>query len=389
MNNLDLLAVAGEDGFLYEQGTLGVAGQGEALRLTIDHSKTGLASALGEVQRGLRECRDGSNLNPLAFVAIPFAATRPVVAVVPEIAVIRRRDSTEIRSIHGSEVPDHFELDRPMPAPSSVTVTSVRSPKEWRDDVAEAVERIRRGDLSKVALARELILEADRPFSRVAALRQLRRNYPSSYLYAVDGLVGASPELLIERAGMSVRSCPLAGTLPRSNDTRADAALRSELIGSQKNRFEHEFLSQMIRSTLEQYCSELDVPEAPEVLSLANVHHLATPVKGTLSSDDTSVLDLVAALHPTPAVAGIPTHAAVELIAELEELDRGYYAGAVGWVDAQGDGCFAVAIRCAQFEGSRARVIAGNGMVAGSDPISELEETQWKLQVMLSALLMI
>jgi menaquinone-specific isochorismate synthase len=143
----------------------------------------------------------------------------------------------------------------------------------------------------------------------------------------------------------------------------------------------------MMRETLEPFCDELVVPASPEVDSLTNVHHLATPVRGTLRSGCTSVLDLVAALHPTPAVGGRPTAAAVALINELEELDRGRYAGAVGWVDADGNGTFAIAIRCAEIDGRVARLYAGCGIVAASNPERELEETQWKLQPMLSALL--
>jgi menaquinone-specific isochorismate synthase len=179
---------------------------------------------------------------------------------------------------------------------------------------------------------------------------------------------------------LDVSARPLAGTLPRMSEGSA-------LLHSPKDRAEHRFLSEMMRETLEPFCSELSVPASPEVVSLTNVHHLATPVTGTLMNGDVGVLDLIAALHPTPAVGGRPTKAAVALIEELEELDRGRYAGAVGWVDANGNGTFAVAIRCAEISGSTARLFAGCGIVAASNPERELEETHWKFQAMLSALI--
>jgi isochorismate synthase len=381
---LDLLAVAGEDGFLYEMGGVGLAGRGELSRCETPFSgirdlKRALEVVSGDVTRFGPEA--------VAFVAIPFRETRPIVSVVPEVVARRASADASVLTLGTELAPDVFTYDHEMCPPTSFTATAQRSHKEYLDAVAEVIRRIRTGELSKAAFAREILVEADEPFSQVAALTSLRRSYPSSYLYAIDGLVGASPELLVERRGTSVHALPLAGTLPRSTDIDTDLALKARLLdATEQYGSEHRFLADMVRETLAPYCRVLDVPATPEILSLANVHHLSTRVQGTLESTSTSVLELVSVLHPTPAIGGTPTDAALRVIEELEELDRGYYAGAVGWVDGEGNGSFAIAIRCAQISGHRARVIAGGGIVANSDPERELEETRWKLQVMLSAL---
>lgn len=389
-NAVDLLAIAGEDGFLYEREGVGVAGRGEALRLQVDYSDRSLNEALSEVIAQLKGLDSGGT--PIAFVAVPFGPSRPVLAVVPELIVRKStlatgQSAATAVACDGVDIPSASSLPQPtqMRTPTSFVVSAKRSPKEWCDIVEEATRRIGRGELQKVVLAREVLVEADDQISQVATLGNLRRTFPSAYLYAIDGLVGASPELLIEREGSAVRSMPLAGTLPRSNDPVLDDRLRAALLHSDKDRDEHQYLARSIRDTLTPFCAELQMGSTPEVMSLSNVHHLATPVTGRLARD-VDVLRLLSALHPTPAVGGVPAAAAISLIAELEELDRGYYAGAVGWVDAHGDGSFAIALRGAQIEGDRARVIAGNGIVAASDPAMELEETRWKLQVMLSAL---
>jgi isochorismate synthase len=203
--------------------------------------------------------------------------------------------------------------------------------------------------------------------------------------YSVDGLVGATPELLVSRFGDVVRSHPFAGTTPRTGVPEADARSAALLLASAKDRAEHRITIDMVLDAVLPFCSYVDSEPEPSIVSLANVQHLATLVEGRLSSPPASVLALVAALHPTPAVCGWPTADALAVIAELEGLDRGRYAGNVGWVDADGDGRFGVAIRCAEIVGNRARLFAGNGIVADSDPATELTETRAKLQAMLGA----
>jgi menaquinone-specific isochorismate synthase len=240
--------------------------------------------------------------------------------------------------------------------------------------------------LRKVVLARELLVEADTPFDRAAVLARLRAAYPGCFLFHVDGFLGASPELLVGRSGDVVRAQPMAGTAPRGGDPTADARLGAALLASPTYRHEHQFTIDMVHDTLLPWCSYLDYEAEPSVVGMANVQHLATLVEGRLSHPAPSILELVAALHPTPAVNGWPRDLAYDWIADHEGFDRGRYAGAVGWVDGRGNGTWAVSIRCADISGTTARLYAGNGIVADSEPATELAETQAKLQAVLSAL---
>jgi isochorismate synthase len=216
---------------------------------------------------------------------------------------------------------------------------------------------------------------------------QLRAVYPSCMLFAVDGFVGASPELLVSRLGDVVRSHPMAGTAPRSSDPSTDARLAANLLASSKDRIEHRYTIDMVHDTLLPWCSFLDEEAEPSIVAMANVQHLATLVEGRLSSPPASVIELMRALHPTPAVNGTPRDVALALIATHEGVDRGRYAGPVGWVDADGNGEWAVGIRSAELDGTRARVFAGVGVVADSDPDAELAETRAKFQALLGAII--
>jgi menaquinone-specific isochorismate synthase len=310
--------------------------------------------------------------------------------VIPAVIVGRADDGTRWLTTVGPADRIGADLDpavRSSSSPTSYTVTSSRSPDAWCGAVAAAVDRLRSGALTKAVLAREIVIEADAPFDVVAVLERLRSAYPATMLYSVDGLVGATPELLVSRFGDVVRSHPFAGTTPRTGDPAADARAAASLLASAKDRAEHQITIDMVLDTVLPFCSYVDSEPEPSIVSLANVQHLATLVEGRLSSPPASALALVAALHPTPAVCGWPTAEALALITELEDLDRGRYTGAVGWVDADGDGRFGVAIRCAEIDGNRARLFAGNGIVADSDPATELAETRAKLQAMLGAVL--
>jgi menaquinone-specific isochorismate synthase len=242
------------------------------------------------------------------------------------------------------------------------------------------------GGLSKVVLAREVVVEADVPFDRGAVLQRLRRSYPGCFLFHVDGFLGASPELLVSRTGDVVRAQPMAGTAARGGDPATDARLAASLLASPTYRHEHQITIDMVFDTLIPWCSYLDYEPEPSVVGVANVQHLATMVEGRLSQPAPSILELVGALHPTPAVNGWPRDEARAWIEAHEGFERGRYAGTVGWVDARGNGTFAVSIRCADIDGTTARLVAGNGIVADSDPDTELAETQIKLQALLSAL---
>ena len=375
--DIDLLDVAGVDGVLFEGGGHGLAGQGEALRVDASDVEQALVSIERDDEVGLPGC------GPVAFASLPFDVAAPATAAIPSVVVGRSADGTRwITTIDGAEL---IHTAPSATIPTRFTVTSTRHPDEWCDAVAEAVKRLAAGEAEKVVLARELVVEADAPIDVITVLARLRASYPSTMRYSIDGLVGATPELLVSRFGDVVRSHPFAGTTPRTGDPDADDRAAASLLASAKDRAEHQITIDMVLDTVLPFCSYVDSEPEPSVVRLANVQHLASLVEGRLSSPPATALTLVGALHPTPAVCGWPTAAARAMIAELEALDRGGYTGAVGWVDADGDGRFGVAIRCADVHGTRARVFAGNGIVADSDPRTELLETQAKLQAMLGA----
>jgi menaquinone-specific isochorismate synthase len=241
----------------------------------------------------------------------------------------------------------------------------------FREAVTRAVERISAGEVEKVVLAHDLLALADEDIDERYVLAGLAADNPGCWTYAVDGLVGATPELYVGRFGDQVVSRVLAGTTARGTDAHL-------LMDSEKEREEHRFAVESLVEALAPHVDRLDVPAAPHPLALSNVTHLATDVSATLG-DDSDVLDLLAAIHPTAAVGGTPTPAALGLIDELEPMTRGRYAGPVGWVDARGDGEWGIALRCAQLAGRTARLFAGCGIVAGSDPDAEVLEAATKL----------
>jgi menaquinone-specific isochorismate synthase len=259
---------------------------------------------------------------------------------------------------------------------------------QWEQAVAAAVAAIKAGRLRKVVLARDLYATVDQPIDPRILLRRLAARYPECYTFACDGMVGATPELLIQQTGREVSALVLAGTTPRGGDPAEDEALGAELLASAKNTEEHSYAVASMRDTLGPLCDTLDVEARPALLKLPNLQHLGTRVRGTLAPTGTprSALALAAAVHPTAAVCGTPTGAAFELIRELEHMDRERYAGPVGWVDAEGNGEWGIALRCAQLSGRSARLFAGCGIVAGSDPAAELAEAQVKFRPMRGAL---
>jgi menaquinone-specific isochorismate synthase len=265
-------------------------------------------------------------------------------------------------------------------APRNVTFADGSlSGAAWESVVAGAVARIGAGELEKVVLARDLVATADEDIDVRWPLRQLADHYEMCWTFHVDGLFGATPELLVRRERGLVTSRVLAGTIRRSGDDEHDLALAGQLARSSKDLEEHEYAVRSVAESLAPYCSSTNVPEVPFVLHLPNVMHLATDVAGVVhDSDGATVLELAAALHPSAAVGGTPTKRAVEMIAELEGMDRGRYAGPVGWMDASGDGEFGIALRSAELDGNQVRLFAGCGIVADSDPEAELAEAQAK-----------
>lgn len=281
----------------------------------------------------------------------------------------------------------------PDPAPDGAAQAwrcrDVLPPAQWKQLVGDAVAAIRAGRIQKVVLAREVQAEGARPFAARQPLERLRTIYPHAYLFAVSRgercFFGATPERLVRLAARRMDVTALAGTCRRGAGQAEDQLLGEQLLASAKDLHEHALVVQMLRATLRAFCQDLDAPARPTLLKLNNVQHLYTPLTGRLQAD-ANVLELVAALHPTAAVGGLPRADALAYLRAHEQLDRGWFAAPVGWIDAQGEGEFAVALRSALVAGHQASLFAGCGIVADSEPEAEFAETLLKLRAMLFAL---
>jgi menaquinone-specific isochorismate synthase len=367
-----LVADLAPDGFAWLQDGIGFVTAGVAAHVDPYEASNLLATIEHDDDVGL------PGTGPVAVGAVPFDAASASALVVPRRVAGRlpdgRRWVTQLGPI------SHVERTR-VAGPTRFTVDERPPYDEWRTMVQDALGVIATGELEKVVLARAVDVTADRPFDVRGLVARLEGGEPGCFVYACDGMVGATPELLVRRRGDHVESRPMAGTVI-GND---DAAL-ARLDGSEKDMRVHQPVPRAIADALAPWCTTLDVPEAPVVVRLASVAHLVSPVEGRLRSPEPDAWTLVAALHPTPAVGGSPRDLALRTLAALEPAPRGRYAGPVGWVDARGDGDWGVALRGASVEGARARLHAGAGIVAGSDPDAEWQETEAKLQPMLRAL---
>ena len=347
----------------------------------------------------VRDEVDRPGTGPVAFGSVSYSADSAVGAtlVVPEVVVGMRGGVAWLTTV-GVEtapavaaVPGTPEVAvQPAPsAPGDVRFADgALSPAEWAGAVEEAVSRISAGRLDKVVLARDLEVATTGDLDVRWLLHRLAEQYDTTWVFAVDGLVGATPELLVRREKGLVTSRVLAGTIRRTGDDEHDLALAASLARSSKDLEEHEYAVRSVAEALAPHCSSMNVPEAPFVLHLSNVMHLATDVAGVLV-DDASSLTLAESLHPSAAVCGTPTSVADAVIAELEHMDRGRYAGPVGWIDATGDGEWGIALRCgavSEEDPSRIRLFAGCGIVAGSDPDAEVAESSAKFVPMRDAL---
>ena len=264
-----------------------------------------------------------------------------------------------------------------------------RDVEKWKEAIERSVEDIRTGLLDKVVLAREVSLHFEGKIPSGTILQNLTEQQPGSFIFGVESgescFLGASPERLIKKEGKQIFSACLAGSIKRGDDARTDEQLGLELWNDEKNRSEHEFVVSMMRKAMEEQCIELDIPQEPILMKLANIQHLYTPVKGT-SLPNSSILEFVELLHPTPALGGAPRKIAMEKISEYEQMERGFYSSPVGWMDMKGNGDFAVGIRSGLLKGGQASLFAGCGIVEGSIPESELTETKVKFKPMLNAL---
>ncbi|MFE6448527.1 isochorismate synthase [Nocardiopsis dassonvillei] len=364
----------------------------------------GGADLAKEAEAALRDARAAGWDDPRVVGALPFRPDAPAALMAADVVRTGPRPSGAPGgdSRRGS-LPRHRLREEP-------------SADDYARLVGLAVEHLSSEGLDKVVLARTLLLDLAEPLDPGRVLARLTADNPGAFNFAVaagafgsgevfgerpgaaDGrdrdplrrpapvLVGASPELLVARSGPRVRSHPLAGSAPRHPDPETDRERAEALLDSAKDLREHAFVVEAIAERLRPLCSRLDVPEAPSVTATATMWHLGTPLSGLLRDPLPSALELATVLHPTPAVCGTPAEAAARAIGAWEPFDRGLYAGAVGWCDADGDGEWAVTLRCAEIAGSRARLFAGAGIVADSVPAEEAAETGAKFRTMLNAL---
>ncbi len=360
---------------------------------------------------------DDESAGPVAVGGFAFARDggsaphwdgfEPASLTVPEVALVRR-DGRVRMALAALASPDDLPEEllerlerrvaelrqRPLPlldpAPTGrFQVASTMPPEHFEQAVARAVERIAAGELEKIVLAREVQVHAPQAYDVAAVFGVLRAEFPSCFVFCVGRgdatLIAASPELLIRREGHRVSTLALAGSTRRSADPAVDEHLGEQLLRDASYREEHAIVARRIERTLRPHAIWVAAAPEPELVRIANIQHLATPIRAQLATP-MEALELAGLMHPTPAVGGEPLERAAPLIPALEGLDRGWYSGPVGWTDATGDGEFCVALRCALLRGNVARCYAGNGIVRDSDPAAELAETEVKLQALLPLL---
>ena len=386
-----------------------------------EHWRRLAAEAISEASSTVAAARENFRAGPLAVGGFAFAddggraphwaGFDPASLTVPEVVFARSSTGgrttvqlTLTASARADDTPEgllerlcarlaelrHRALPLLDPAPSSpAVVASAMPPEHYESAVARAVQLIGEGELEKVVLAREVQVHAARPHDPAAIMGVLRAEFPTCFCLCVGcgdaTLVAASPELLVRREGQRVSTLALAGSTRRSADPAVDAHLGEQLLRDPSHREEHAIVARRIQRTLRSHAVWIAAAEEPELVKIANIQHLATPIRAQLAAP-VDVLELAGLMHPTPAVGGEPLAAAAPLIPALEGLDRGWYAGPVGWTDAAGDGEFCVALRCALLHGGLARCYAGSGIVRGSDPAAELAETELKLAAVLPLL---
>jgi isochorismate synthase len=409
--------VDGLDCFYWEQPSKGVrlAGMGSALYLVADgaerfeRARQGIGAFFDE------DVIEPADANPLLFAGFAFDETQDhaqewstfpdALVTLPEY-LFATRDGTTHLTLNRLVQPDDDvvsvvsimanEALRCFEAPRKASATAVPSEPQdpdghetWDGSVRALVERIARGEAEKVVLARRVSLDIGASFDVEAVLARLRARFPDCTVFAVRRagavFLGATPETLVSLRGDEVRADCLAGSAPRGKDQTSDAVLAARLLDDEKERREHAVVVRGLREALAPLCTEVDAPEPPGLRRTATIQHLHTPVRAT-TNGRRHVLELVARLHPTPATAGLPREKSLCLIKGQERFSRGWYAGPVGWLDARGDGEFAVALRSGLVRNDEALLYAGCGIVAGSDPKREYEEASTKLQAMRWAL---
>jgi menaquinone-specific isochorismate synthase len=378
---------------LFVRNGIGVATHGIAAQLASRDAKEFLASI--QIDDSVKAPGSG----PVLIGSIPFDSQELHEFVLPKILVCKSEDGRcwvtavdieeiELAHVFESHVSEAF-ISSSSTTSSSYTVAPGVEIDTYLQAVTVARDAVRSGTITKAVIARDVIVTSTNPIDIRAVLLRLRNSFGTSYQFSIDGFVGASPELLVSILDGEVSSHPLAGTAPRTGDPTTDSEIATKLLSSTKNQIEHRIVIDAVHDTLLPWCSYLDWEPEASIVAVANVQHLGTHMSGRLSEPFLHILDAVYALSPTPALGGFPRDKALQLISDVEGMSRGRYGGAVGWFDSKGNGVWAVAIRCAEYSNNNmnARLFAGGGIVADSDPLSELAETQAKLQAMLAAII--
>jgi isochorismate synthase len=404
---------AGEPSFYWEQPARdhAIAAVG-----SVWHAASAGAQRFDELAAACARLRDrvtvtGGDDGPLLLGAFAFSPDDTMDGVwrgfanarvdLPRLCIVRRggRATLTVNSVYGApadpSVPTHTNGSASFgvaaaASPARYHTYATPPPQAWKASVAAAVADIRRGAFAKLVLARGCHIECERPFDAPRSLCELRRRYPTCTIFSVSNgeadFLGATPETLLSLRGDEVRTAALAGTTGRASSPTADRRLALDLTRSDKNGAEHAIVIRAIRAELAALCDEVAVERQPRLLALENVQHLHTPIRGRLRRPR-HLLEVAARLHPSPAVGGFPRDVALRELSAREDVARGLYSGALGWMDLRGDGELAVALRCAVLRGGHAALFAGAGIVADSEPEAELCETRMKLQPLLSALM--
>ena len=382
-DNVDLNSFAGGTGSLFVRDGVGIAGSASATRVPATEARAFLDS----LQVDDRVQASGSG--PVLLGAIPFHSNDEHDFILPHVSLTKSINGRAWVTTVDDAEPNFVTPTEPPASAASYSVHPGISVDHYLEAVKQARDAVRNGSITKAVIARDIVITASAPIDVYAVLLRLRSSFGSSYRYLIDNFIGASPELLVAVDNGAISSHPLAGTAPRTGDPQSDSALAEKLLSSEKNQIEHRVVIDMVHDTLLPFCSYLDWQPEPSVMQVANVQHLGTLMQGMLSKPFMHILDAAIMLSPTPALGGFPKQEALNLIKQYEGIDRGRYGGAVGWFDQKGNGAFAVAIRCAQLSPDRtsARLFAGGGIVADSEPAAELAETQAKFQAMLAAII--
>ncbi|OSM95396.1 isochorismate synthase [Lonsdalea populi] len=333
-----------------------------------------------DVAQAFEHARYAGITHPIVVGAIPFDVSQPSSLYIPQANHFLSREKFK---------------QKLSAAPQMRLRVVARRPHPEREDflamVKSAVHAIRQGELQKIVLSRMQLLQVEEPLNTIALLATLAEQNPNGYYFHLPlasnrCLFGASPELLLRQEGRTIWTTPLAGTSRRGTDEQEDGDNRDRLLASRKDRKEHQLVIDEIRHMLAGYCSSLNIPQQPELLRTPNLWHLASPIEGQLKTGNSQSLSLACLLHPTPALCGVPKEKAFRLIRELEPFERGVFGGIVGWSDDEGNGEWAVTIRCGTSQQQNIQLYAGAGIVSDSDPTAEWLEIEAKMRTMLCAL---